>query len=100
MTCLITGCAFVEGPRYLWGDLHKIGDCFVFNGVAHDGKARWSSLDELAPTLMSITVDLAIPNREYLERRGIAILPEEYAIFNDAAKAYLKAFPHTQGFVK
>lgn len=100
MTCIITGCGLIEGPRYLWGDLHKIGDCFVFNGVAHDGKARWSPADELPPTFMSITVDLALPVKEYIERRGVAVFPEEYGILNDVAKAYLKNSPHAQGLVK
>jgi hypothetical protein len=82
--CVITGCALVaqnEG-KWMWGDLHRIGDSFVLNGSS---LAPWEYGDLPNASLKTVYVD----SNEYFERRGVAVFHKDAATFNDAAKEHM-----------
>lgn len=95
MTCVITGCALDDPAerRIVWGDLHRIGDAWVFNAVCFDGEARWQTdEDYIAPDHMKRLVILAgCPSDVILERRGVIVIDSKWAILNPAARDYIKS---------
>lgn len=71
--CLITGCALVkdEGRAWAWGDLHRLGDCFIFNAVLEDGQAKWHN----TPFEEGRKAMVMRPEAPYFERRGVIVIP-------------------------
>ena len=94
MTCLITGCAAFNGHQYVGGDLHQVGDCYVFNCILergehgvryHSGEAAWASREDWAHYPKIVDFSAAI----YWERRGTLVAPARECTLNDAAREYL-----------
>lgn len=88
MTCIITGCALVDPvqDRAVWGDLHIIGGCYVFNACVSGYEAAWEHQASLMNTKPSLTMISAMPH-SYFERRGVIILDQTCGELNAAAKA-------------
>lgn len=91
MTCIITGCALVDEreSRCVWGDLHKIGDCFVFNAVLDHHECAWQYGAPLHDHLKQLVVGGDTPANAWFERRGIIVVPENFATLNRPAREYL-----------
>jgi hypothetical protein len=88
--CLITGCALVDGNRQVWGDLHAVGDCYVFNAVLFGGETAWQYNEPTPSTMKQVEV---LGSSAIFERRGVLIFPQAAATLNPAAEAYLKGAP-------
>lgn len=86
--CLITGCALVDdrGQRWTWGDLHRVGDTWVFNSVLRDSETAWRCdvLDDKSRRRILIV------KGPFFERRGVIVIAGEAAYLNDVAKEYLE----------
>ena len=97
MTCLITGCAltFENEAKSVWGDLHRIGDAYVFNAVLIDGEARWQyGPDAACPNVMKqLVVSSRCPPDGIFERRGVIVVHHDWAELNRAAQDYLEGAP-------
>lgn len=95
MTCLITGCLLVKECEELavWGDLHKIGDNYVFGAVlnAH-GEAAWRT-DHVQHSHL-IRLDLSTLPCPYFERRGVITFPLWAGNLNTVALTYLRSNHH------
>lgn len=95
MTCLIAGCSLIDpfNNRWAHGDLHQIGNCYVFNACLHSltGEAAWE-YNEDAPDSPALTLLSALSNSTYFERRSVIIVPADgiCAELNPAAKKYLR----------
>ena len=88
MTCVITGCAFhdADQDRSLWGDLHEIGDCWVFNGVVAGNQAQWQYGDDARVPDVTPTISANVPLPSMMfEKRGVIVLPKGCAVLNKAA---------------
>lgn len=80
--CVITGCALKVNGRFVAGDLFDAGTCFVFHGNVHEGEPAW----------MGETVyDRVLEPFDWWERRGVFVIPKEYAAMNRAAADYIGA---------
>jgi len=91
MICLITGCLLVKdrGDLAVWGDLHQLGDCYVFNAVlnAH-GEADWNPDHVLHSHLKYLELaELPFPS---FERRGVITFPKYAATLSAAALTYIR----------
>lgn len=91
-TCIITGCALVDGDRSLWGDLHAVGESYVFNGVVDArGHAGWEYNTHIAHTTKALEIIPAASATHYaFERRGVVVIPKGAARLNHAATQYLR----------
>ena len=91
MTCLITGCLLVKdrGDLAVWGDLHQIEDCYVFNAVLDErGEADWNPDHVLHSHLKYL--ELAGVFFPSFGRRGVIIFPRWAATLSAAALAYIR----------
>jgi hypothetical protein len=88
--CLITGCALVDGDRQVWGDLHSVGDCYVFNAVLFGGEPNWQYNEPTPASMKSLEL---LGRGAIFERRGVLIFPKAAAVLNPAAEAFLKGAP-------
>lgn len=90
--CLITGCALVTAHGTAWGDLHALGDCYVFNAVLDErGEVSWSAAGcpiEVTPLVKTATF-IENPRFDWFERRGVIIMPKAAVQFNPTACLYL-----------
>lgn len=79
--CVITGCALVDtfGERWMWGDLHEEGDCYVFNGTN-----VWKTHPLPGDHIKQVAIEGST-----FEKRGVAVFEKSVAVLNDAARAYL-----------
>ena len=84
--CLITGCYLynVTDARHCWGDLHEVGDCYVFNAVLFEGETFWESNNPFGKILN------LRDGAPYFERRGVIIVPKSYAYLNSAGASYIQ----------
>jgi hypothetical protein len=91
MTCLITGCYLHRVPENVaaWGDLHKVGDCFVFNAVLNEQgetrlmtQAQWPVRGDKGLHVME--------GADVFERRGVIIVPCNQAHLNLVAERYVR----------
>lgn len=94
MPCLITGCALVDDTqaRSVWGDLHRIGDTFIFNAVLDpDREAAWQyGKDAACPNVVKqLTIRSNCPAAAVFERRGVIIVHIGWADLNQAAQDYI-----------
>lgn len=85
MMCVITGCALVDGNRWIAGDLFDAGAYWVFNGnYDHEAcRPEW------------ISGELHYVNRitlggRWMEKRGIFFLPKNDTQLNQAAIDYIR----------
>jgi methanogenic corrinoid protein MtbC1 len=86
MTCLITGCALINGSSTVHGDLHEVGDTLVFNACLSNGEAAWRDIDvNISPRQIDIT------NSDYFERRGVFVIPVGSASLSEAAITHIEA---------
>lgn len=85
--CILTGCYFhspTEG-RYIRGDLHRIGECYVVTGNTTRGaNGDWiygaPPTDDMLVSALQAT---------YLEKRGVVVFTTNVAVFNDHASEYI-----------
>lgn len=87
--CLITGCElFVpEEGKTLHGDLHHIGDCYVFNGVLNDkGETNWLPNYRGLQTTCHLIIN---PGEFYFERRGVVVVAKKASFLNEKAREYV-----------
>lgn len=79
--CLITGCALYHADTglFYWGDLHEIGDTYIFNGVVNA-----SSESEPPVGIRLITV-----HGHCFERRDLWVIHLSQATLNDKAKEHI-----------
>ena len=80
--CVITGCALLHSDN-TWtpGDLHKLGDAYIFVGSISDGQlVRISGSHRYERTLQL---------RDWFDRRGVYVFSEEDVVFNVAALEYM-----------
>lgn len=92
--CLITGCElFVKAEgKMLHGDLHWIGETWVFQGIS-DGKGTlWYWPDNPGAELPANwrSSNVLIVTGEYLERGSVIVIPMMAAHLNDAGLAYVR----------
>lgn len=89
--CLITGCALVDSAqgRWLWGDLHIVGEALAFNGVTdHKGEAAWQH-----SSVPNVRKAVFISGSAYFERRGVVAFCSKQSTFNEAARLHLESRP-------
>lgn len=87
MACIITGCTLIAYNEYVGGDLHKIGDYYVFSAIKDkEGNSRWSA-DHLEYAHYSKTVHIS---GEFFDKSGIIIVPIAHCVLNTEAQEYLK----------
>lgn len=96
--CLITGCNLVDdaGGRWCHGDLHEVGDCYVFNAclIQEDslpeeqvkGETAWN-YEGGTPEGSKLLVLLLYA--QPFERRGVIVVHKAQTFFNKAAADYL-----------
>jgi len=95
-TCLITGCAMRIGGSTLWGDLHELGDVYIFNAVTGpDGKASAAYNPQTeGPDVRWIEVFDDCPSSLLFERRGIIVVSKAATVLNDVAREFLAGWEH------
>lgn len=82
---LITECALVNADydKVVWGDLHRLGDTYIFSAVLSGREANWQ---HPIPPMLDSTPTVTLTTQEGLfERRGVIIFPKEAAELNTAA---------------
>jgi hypothetical protein len=84
--CLITGCyLYVENEnKAVYGDLHQLGDVYVFNACLQDGETAWVPIKPYQNTKCLVITG------EYFERRGVIVVAVCDAEVNATALEYLK----------
>lgn len=91
-TCLVTGCALVDtvNNRTVWGDLHQIGNAYVFNACLDGGETAWQSpIPPMLDSTPSATIS-DIPYEPTFERRGVFIIEQCAVTLNSAAQARIR----------
>jgi hypothetical protein len=86
--CIITGCVLYvfNEEKFAYGDLHKIGDCLIFNAVLNeDGQAHWQYKFDAKDQHRMVTVN----SDKYFERRGVIVFSVKNTAFNETARKYL-----------
>lgn len=89
MTCIITGCRARAGNATVGGDLHLVGECFVFNAIVERGgsETAWTH-DESMFSHYPKEIDFSASPSMY-EKRGVLIAPMRECSLNEAARAYI-----------
>jgi hypothetical protein len=91
MTCIITGCVLRNGGQNVGGDLHRIGDAYVFNAiVTENGATRWVDDDTYSHYQREVDASGSV---QYFERRGVVVFSRAGAVLNEAAHNYLRGTP-------
>lgn len=89
--CLITGCELVAQNMMgatAHGDLHRLGDSYVFNAVRDEsGETNWKH--EAPRSDRIIFVDTAT----VFERRGVIVVAIEDARLSDSARNFIESAP-------
>lgn len=90
MTCIITGAVAFNGHAWVGGDLHQIGDCYIFNCCMHpqNGEAMWAERESW-PRAFAKVVDFS-ESRDRFERRGMIAASVEGTRLNQAAEEYIR----------
>lgn len=82
-TCLITGCLLIKEEEQiaLWGDLHALGNCLIFNSVGFwEDASKFDYADKL------IYVN---GTTERFEKKSLWIMPIEGTKMNSIAVAHI-----------
>lgn len=95
--CIITGCGLQDDARgtQYWGDLHQLGDVWIFNAVT-DPKGQpipQPYRDPKGPVCPSFLIVREAPWENYFQRRGVFVIPKSEADLNDTATNYIKGAP-------
>lgn len=87
--CLITGCYFVhpQDEVAVWGDLHELGDCYIFSAVVASMAAAWQSIYDIDKAQKQVVVHYG---SRFFDRRGVLVIAKSDATLNQAAQEYLK----------
>lgn len=88
MTCIITGCTAILGGEYVGGDLHIIGNCYVFNAIVDEKCNPLTSFDPDTYSHYSKQIDFSTFARMY-EKRGVYIAPISQCVLNEEAQNYV-----------
>ena len=96
MTCLITGCALndLTLTRTVWGDLHQIGDCYIFNACLTAGNAAWRDGELAHNSTWVIECKFDYSDDRSFERRGVIIIPKSKCRLNARAADFLEQRGH------
>jgi hypothetical protein len=89
MACIITGAELFDEQSCRWvhGDLHRVGDAYVFNAVLDEkGEAAWTE-GEPEGTQRVLQV-----HGYYFERRGLFVCDRTAASLNKAAREYVEKY--------
>lgn len=87
MECIITGCALEEHDAFIVGDLHEMGDTWIFNGVVRGDQAYWIPKSVGSYPQRDKVINLTgIP---YFERRGVFVFQRDTSLLNEAAKQHI-----------
>lgn len=88
--CLITGCTLLDDSQERWvhGDLHQVGDTYVFNTCMTEGESAWQYRGAPADTGRILRTW-----GDYFERRGVIVVDAEDAALNKVAMDYLVGAP-------
>ena len=90
MTCLITGCRATYDSLEVSGDLHRVGDCYVFNAIVDVyGVSRWRAPEKGEYAHYTKVIDFS-ESSSYYEKRGVLIAPISECVLNEKAKEYIK----------
>lgn len=83
-SCKITGCDFLDPAQGRWahGDLHRVGDCWVFNAVLRKGETAWTQTGAIGPLRIAALAD-------WWERRGVLVVPCDKARLSVKAILYI-----------
>lgn len=86
--CVITGCDLVttDDDKYAHGDLHKVGDSYVFNAITN-GKLSCTSWRRAKP---HADLRVFVNSNDFYEKRGVIVFDKSVATFSDAARDYMK----------
>jgi hypothetical protein len=87
MSCLITGADLYIGDGEAYhGDLYEEGDCFIFVSVTNDkGAPILVASNPDGPR--TVRLDDSVP--EFLERRGVMVIPKTSITPSDLAALYI-----------
>lgn len=87
--CIKTGCALIvsgiDPEAYYWGDLHAVGDTFIFNAVVQD----YSPIVRPTADLESCHVATIDAFAWYFERRGVFVFPRKDTKLSDGLNRFL-----------
>lgn len=83
--CIIKGCCMVAAHGYCHGDLHQLGDVYIFNAALENGETNWQHGHIYADKVVYV----GDPDRSF-ERRGVIIVHKNDCTMNDAALAHLE----------
>jgi hypothetical protein len=94
MPCIITGCWLVDPQqeRRVWGDLHTLGDSYIFVAVGEVGKGPgWIHSGDIAPNEVGLELILSenLPNSAYFERERLILVSKAWAKLNEVAREYV-----------
>ena len=86
--CVITGCDLVDGSagRWVHGDLHEEGECWIFTACCADGAPAWR---DTAYQNIKGKYIIIIGNDYYFESRGVIVLPKDRSVLSQAAHEYI-----------
>lgn len=87
--CIITGCALVvdnEG-KWLWGDLHMLGNTLIFNGAWNFALGTGASYGDPPDGDRAVHID----SNACFERRGVIVFHRDDCELNQAASDYMLA---------
>lgn len=92
--CLITGCRLVVPhgfeQRSLWGDLHRVGDIYVFNGNTKLNRmAAWEFTFPGWTSRSEKQIRLIDEDADWFERRGIVTIAVGDVEFNRMAREFI-----------
>lgn len=85
--CVITGCALIEGNRWVAGDLFDAGSVYIFNGNIH--LDRPSTAQPLWLPIESAHYSKTLAPDDWFEKRGVFVIEKSKANLNDAASQYV-----------
>lgn len=81
MTCLITGCDLEMNGKHIHGDLHVIGNVYVFNSFG----CEWV----YTPAPSSGKIVKILDTRGMYEAHGTIVIPTDHCILNKNASEYI-----------
>jgi hypothetical protein len=83
MECIITGCAFIQGNRWVAGDLHQTS-CGVYVFVGNPSPTLHPDwIEGKPPYTKHIRAD------RYFDRRAVFVIEARDIILNEAALLYI-----------
>jgi len=84
--CVITGCDLTDGESHIHGDLHELGDVYIFNACLDE---EWQASRDYHNLPHKNAKVITCSAAFFFERRGVIIFPKYCTFLNQAAKDYL-----------